>query len=166
MPDLPMTWGRLALAAALAALTAPRAEAEVDGEAVGEIGVGWLGNDIVVEAFPDPEVAGVTCHVAYFERGLLERMARATWFADARNTAVSCRRTGPIALGEVSDAPGGEEVFGPDLSAAFETLRVRRLLDRDNGALIYVVHAREPRDGVSALAISTVPLPEEALAGP
>ena len=35
---------------------------------VGEVGVDWLGNDIIVEAVKDPEVEGVTCHVSYFER--------------------------------------------------------------------------------------------------
>ena len=35
---------------------------------VGEVGVDWLGNDIVVEAIRDPAVEGVTCHVSFFER--------------------------------------------------------------------------------------------------
>lgn len=162
MARFPTARGRSVLAAgALAAFAATSARPDT----VGELGVGWLSNDIVVEALPDPKVAGVTCHVAYFERGLLERMSGGAWFADARNTAVSCRQTGPIDLGEVSEAPGGEEVFARDRSAAFEALRVRRLLDPENGALIYVVHAREPVDGSSLLAISTVPLPAEALAG-
>ncbi|MFH1796674.1 MAG: CreA family protein, partial [Pseudomonadota bacterium] len=40
---------------------------------VGEVGVDWLGNDIIVEAFKDPQVDGVTCHVSYFDRGLIDR---------------------------------------------------------------------------------------------
>src|SRR5262245_3087268 len=32
---------------------------------VGEVGVDWLGNDIVVEAIRDPAVEGVTCHVSF-----------------------------------------------------------------------------------------------------
>ena len=39
-------------------------------EEVGRVGVDWVGNDIVVEAFADPEVQGVTCHVAYFDRSV------------------------------------------------------------------------------------------------
>jgi len=37
-------------------------------EEVGSVGVDWIGNDIVIEALADPDVAGVTCHLAYFER--------------------------------------------------------------------------------------------------
>ena len=42
-------------------------------EQVGNVDVDWLGNDIVVEAFNDPKVSGVTCHISYFERGLIDR---------------------------------------------------------------------------------------------
>ena len=43
-------------------------------EEIGQIGVDWLGNDIVVEYVNDPQVGGVTCHLAYFERGLIDRL--------------------------------------------------------------------------------------------
>ena len=39
---------------------------------VGEVGVDWFGNDIVVEAIKDPKVEGVTCHVSYFDRGMID----------------------------------------------------------------------------------------------
>ena len=51
------------LVLAAAAVASPAAAQEV-----GEVGVDWLGNDIIVEAIQDPEVKGVTCHVSYFER--------------------------------------------------------------------------------------------------
>ncbi len=41
---------------------------------VGKVGVDWLGNDIIVEAFKDPSVEGVTCHISYFDRGLVDRL--------------------------------------------------------------------------------------------
>lgn len=143
------------------ALLAPAA---APADTVGELGVGWLGNDIVVEAIEDPQVRGVTCHVAYFERGLIERLSGGEWFDDAANAVVTCRQTGPIALGDVSPAPGGEDVFAPDRSVAFEALRIRRVLDEANRTLIYLVHAREPEEGSARLSISTVPLPGDALA--
>ena len=31
---------------------------------VGRVGVDWTGNDIIVEAVADPQVQGVTCHLA------------------------------------------------------------------------------------------------------
>ena len=65
---------RIAAATTIAcALAAP-----AGAEQVGEVGVDWIGNDIVVEAIHDPEVEGVTCHVSYFERGLIDRQDQAT----------------------------------------------------------------------------------------
>ena len=32
-------------------------------QVVGEVGVDWIGNDIVIEAIADPKIKGVTCHV-------------------------------------------------------------------------------------------------------
>jgi CreA protein len=35
-------------------------------EQVGEIGTDWTGNDILIEAIPDPKGKGVTCHIINF----------------------------------------------------------------------------------------------------
>lgn len=43
-------------------------------EEVGKVGVDWVGNDIIVEAVSDPKVQGVTCHLSYFERSVLDRL--------------------------------------------------------------------------------------------
>jgi len=68
---------------------------------VGEVGVDWLGNDIIVEAVKDPEVEGVTCHVSYFDRGVIDRLQKGNWFEDPSDSAISCRQTGPIKIGEI-----------------------------------------------------------------
>jgi len=47
---------------------------------IGRIGVDWIGNDIVVEAIKDPKVEGVTCHVTYFDRGVIDRLKKGNWF--------------------------------------------------------------------------------------
>ena len=80
---------RLALAALL---LAPAAHAEV----VGKVGVDWVGNDIYVEAVPDPKVQGVTCHVAYFDRSVIDRVSNGNWFEDPSYSALDCTQTGPI----------------------------------------------------------------------
>ena len=38
--------------------------ADAFAEEVGQVGVDWLGNDIVVEAVHDPDVQGVTCDLS------------------------------------------------------------------------------------------------------
>ncbi len=65
-------------------------------EQVGEIGVDWVGNDIIIEAIADPDVDGVTCHLAYFERGLLDRLGKGNWFEDLSDASIWCRQSGPI----------------------------------------------------------------------
>ena len=51
-------------------------------EEVGKVGVDWLGNDIVIDAVQDPKVQGVTCHLASFSRGMIDRLQKGNWFED------------------------------------------------------------------------------------
>jgi hypothetical protein len=78
---------------------------------VGKVGVDWTGNDIVVEAIKDPAVDGVTCHVSYFDRGIIDRLHKANWFEDPSDSSIDCRQTGPISIGDIELGEGGEEVF-------------------------------------------------------
>ena len=149
---------------AVAALAAALLSGPAAAEKVGEVGVDWVGNDIVIEAVQDPEVRGVTCHVAYFERGLIDRLSKGNWFEDPSNASIACRQTGPIALGDVSTAAGGEEVFSERQSLVFKSLRIKRIFDEPNQTLIYLAHARELTDGSAKMSISTVPLYGAALA--
>ncbi len=48
-------------------------------EVVGKVGVDWVGNDIVIEAVPDPKVKGVACHIACFERSFYDRLSNGNW---------------------------------------------------------------------------------------
>lgn len=155
---------RTPLAAAAALTLTALATRPVAAEEVGKVGVDWVGNDIVVEAIHDPEVQGVTCHVAYFERGLIDRLSKGNWFEDPSNASIACRQTGPIALGDISTSPGGEEVFAERQSLVLKSLRVKRIYDEANRTLIYLAHAREITDGSAKMSISTVPLYDPTLA--
>lgn len=127
-------------------------------EEVGNIDVDWLGNDIVIEAFQDPDVEGVTCHVAYFERGLIDRLQQGNWFEDPSNSSIACRQTGEIVIGDIDMSEEGESIFSERRSIIWKSLRVRRIFDEANQTLIYVTHAREVEQGSAKMAISTVPL--------
>ena len=152
---------RICRLAALILLAGPSALAEE----VGEVGVDWVGNDIVIEAIADPKVEGVTCHVAYFERGLIDRLSKGNWFEDPSSASIACRQTGPIVVGDgVSTSSGGEEVFSQQQSLVLKSLRVKRIFDEGNRTLIYLAHAREISDGSAKMSISTVPLYDAALA--
>ncbi|MBL3562280.1 CreA family protein [Rhodovulum sulfidophilum] len=145
---------RPALLAALVAvlpLTAP-------AEEVGRVGVDWTGNDIVIEAIQDPDVAGVTCHVAYFSRSMLDRLSQGNWFEDPSNASIACRQTGPIEIGDIDRSPDGEEVFRQSRSLVLKSIRIKRIFDAENQTLIYLAHARELSEGSAKMSISTVPL--------
>lgn len=144
----------LAAAAVFGALMASPSLADV----VGEVGVDWMGNDIIVDAVTDPKVKGVTCHVTYFDRGVLDRLKNGKWFEDPSNNSIACRQTGPIEIGDISLSKGGEEVFKQGMSLIFKKMVVNRIYDKENNTLVYLVHTRELTDGSAKMAISTVPL--------
>ncbi len=125
---------------------------------VGEVGVDWVGNDIVIEAIPDPKVEGVTCHVAYFDRSVIDRLSNGNWFEDPSNASIACRQTGPITLGEIDMSDTGETVFRESRSIILKSLRVKRIFDEANQTLIYLAHAAELSEGSAKMSVSTVPL--------
>ncbi|TCM78637.1 CreA family protein [Rhodovulum steppense] len=125
---------------------------------IGRVGVDWTGNDIILEAVADPKVKGVTCHIAYFSRSLIDRLSQGNWFEDPSNASIACRQTGPIEIGTIDRSRGGEEVFRESRSLVLKSLRVRRVFDEANQTLIYLVHARELTQGSAKMSISTVPL--------
>ncbi len=122
------------------------------------MGVDWVGNDIIVEALPDPEVQGVTCHVSYFERSLIDRVSQGNWFEDPSNSSIACRQTGPITVGDIDTSPEGEEIFSERQSIILKSLRVTRIFDEENQVLIYLAHAAELTEGSAKMSISTIPL--------
>lgn len=127
-------------------------------EKVGNVDVDWLGNDIVIEAFADPKVQGVTCHVAYFERGLFDRIQKGNWFEDPSNSSISCRQTAEITVGDIDKSDEGESVFSERRSIIWKSLSVKRIFDSENQTLIYISHARDVQNGSAKMSISTVPL--------
>ncbi|MCA1968168.1 MAG: CreA family protein [Rhizobium sp.] len=143
----------LSTSLALAALAAP-----ASAETVGKVGVDWVGNDIVVEAVTDPKIKGVTCHVTYFDRSIIDRLSKGNWFEDPSNNSIACRQTGPIEIGDIDLSKEGEEVFREGMSLIWKQLVVNRIYDKANDTLIYLIHSRQVVDGSAKMAISTVPL--------
>jgi CreA protein len=129
-------------------------------EEIAKVGVDWVGNDIVIEAIRDPDVGGVTCHLAYFERSVLDRLSQGNWFEDPSNSAIQCSRTGPVDVSKLR--PGQpEDVFSEGRSLLFKSLRVKRIYDAENRVLVYLAHASELSEGSAKMSMSTVPLREE-----
>ncbi len=134
------------------------AAAPARAEEIADFSNDWTGNSIIVEAIADPEVEGVTCHLTYFKRGLIDRLSQGNWFEDPSNSSISCRQTAPIVIGDIELGDEGEEVFSERRSLIFKSLAVRRIYDRTNDALVYVAYSRQVREASAKTAISTVAL--------
>ena len=143
-----------ALAFSFLGLLATAASAEV----VGKVGVDWVGNDIIVEAVPDPKVQGVTCHVAYFSRSVLDRLSQGNWFEDPSYSAIDCTQTGPITVGDIDKSADGEDIFSERTSLIFKSLKITRIFDAKNNTLVYLAHASQVTQGSGKMSLSTVPL--------
>lgn len=146
--------GRALTAASLTAILVFPAFAEE----VGEVGVDWVGNDIKIEAVHDEKVEGITCHLSYFERGLIDRVQKGNWFEDPSNSSLACRVTGPVVIGDIEFDADGEEVFKEGISFMWKKLVVNRIYDKVNDTLIYLAHSRQVQDGSAKMSVSTVPL--------
>lgn len=125
---------------------------------VGEVDVDWLGNDIIIEAVKDPEVEGVTCHVSYFDRGVVDRLQKGNWFENPSDSSISCRQTGPIEIGDIDMSEDGEEIFNQGISLIWKQQVVNRIYDKANNTLIYLAHSRQVQDGSAKMSLTTVPL--------
>jgi CreA protein len=127
-------------------------------EDVGRFRNDWTGNSIVVEAVADPKVQGVSCHISRFSRSLIDRLSKGNWFVDPSNSSIACRQTGPLTVGDINTSASGEEVFSERLSLIFKSLAVRRIYDKKNATLVYVIYSRQVKDASAKMSISTVPL--------
>ena len=106
----------------------------------------------------DPEVQGVVCHLAYFNRSFIDRLSQGNWFEDPSYSALDCSITGPVTIGDISTRAGGEEVFREARSLIWKSLRVSRIYDQANNSLIYLAHARELQQGSGKMSLSVIPL--------
>ncbi|WP_207457241.1 CreA family protein [Azospirillum sp. SYSU D00513] len=147
--------GLLVLALSLLALAPGAARAD---EVVGRFSNDWTGNGLEVQAVADPKVQGVTCHLVDFDRSMLDRLTKGNWFEDPSNASIACRQTGPVTVGDIEVSAKGEEVFSERKSLVFKSIAIRRIYDRANDTLVYVVYSRQVKDASAKMSISTVPL--------
>jgi CreA protein len=110
---------------------------------------------IVITAFDDPKVKGVTCYVARPRTG---GISGALGIAEDPSIAsVSCVQTGPISyIGKIDPDKSGEEVFDERRSIIFKSLNINRVYDAANGSLVYVVRTTRIIEGSPATSISVV----------
>ncbi len=110
---------------------------------------------IVVEAFDDPKVDGVTCFLSMARTGGISGSLGLA--ADPSDASIACRHVGPIKFTAPISMDGeGERVFKVRRSALFKKLQVVRFLDRRRNTLIYLVYSDKLIDGSPKNAITAV----------
>lgn len=139
----------LALAFCLTASTAM-------GEAVGEVDTAFklLGanHKIVVEAFDDPKVAGVSCFISRAKTGGISGSLGLA--EDTSDASIACRQTGPIEV--ATEMEDGEEVFNRRASILFKRIQVVRFFDETRNTLVYLTYSDKLIDGSPKNSISAV----------
>ncbi|SHM94798.1 CreA family protein [Phytopseudomonas punonensis] len=116
----------------------------------------WLGpNDkIVVEAFDDPKVAGVTCYLSRAKTGGVKGGLGLA--EDRAEASIACRQVGPISfVGELKD---GDEVFRERTSLVFKTMQVVRFFDQKRNTLVYLVYSDRIIEGSPQNAVTAIPI--------
>ena len=63
-----------------------------------------------------------------------------------------------MTVGDINMSASGEEVFSQRLSLIFKSLAVRRIYDKKNATLVYVIYSRQVKDASAKMSISTIPL--------
>lgn len=145
---------KLAMTLVVLLFAAAPAWAEKIGEVSTEFIMTGPNSKIVVEAFDDPVVAGVTCHVSYPTKGGIKG---ALGLVEERSEAsIACRQIGPIAVpGNLKE---GEEVFSKSRSVLFKKLHVVRFLDKKRNVLVYLAFTDKLVNGSPKHSISSVPI--------
>jgi CreA protein len=109
---------------------------------------------IVVDAYDDPKVNGVTCYVSRAKTG---GISGALGLAeDKAEASIACRQVGPISFSK--PLPQQEEVFNERLSLVFKKLRIVRMVDKKRNTLVYLTYSDRviegsPKNSVTAVAV-------------
>src|SRR4029079_2496990 len=111
---------------------------------------------IAIEAFDDPDVAGVTCYISRARTGGIKG---ALGLAEAQSYAsIACRQVAPIDITRIGNLKSPHEVFSERASLVFKTTQVVRFWDAKRHALIYLSYTDRIIEGSPQNSISVVPL--------
>jgi CreA protein len=141
------------LAAALLA-AAPTVHAEPVGEV--DTVFKFIGPDhkIVVDAYDDPGVKGVTCYVSRAKTGGIKGGLGLA--EDKAEASIACRQTGPISF--PAPLKRQDEMFNERISLVFKRLRVVRMVDAPRNTLVYLTYSDRVIEGSPQNSVTAVPV--------
>ena len=109
---------------------------------------------IVVEAYDDPGVKGVTCYVSRAKTGGIKGGLGLA--EDKAEASIACRQTGPISFPE--PLPQQDEMFSERISLVFKRLRVVRMVDATRNTLVYLTYSDRVIEGSPQNSVTAVPV--------
>ncbi len=150
---------RIALLCLVVALLLPViARAETIGSVNTVFKMLGANDKIVVEAFDDPDIDGVTCYLSRAKKGGVSGSLGLA--EDTSDASIACRQTGPITLPDAVRRKklDGEEVFRKRTSLLFKTMQVVRFYDEKRNVIIYLTYSDRLIEGSPKNSISCVPV--------
>jgi CreA protein len=151
---MPSFSSRLAVATLLALATLAAAQAESIGAVDTVFKLIGPDHKVVVDAYDDPGVAGVTCYVSRAKTG---GVSGALGLAeDKAEASIACRQVGPISFAQPIRRQ--EEMFSERISLVFKKLRVVRMVDAKRNTLVYLTYSDRLIDGSPKNSVTVVPV--------
>ncbi|WP_290919526.1 protein CreA [Halodesulfovibrio sp.] len=113
---------------------------------------------VVIEAFDDPDIDGVTCYLSRAKKGGVSGSLGLA--EDTSDASVDCVQIGPITIPARVRAgkEDGEAVFKKRTSLLFKTMQVVRFYDPKRNVLVYLSYSDRVVEGSPKNSISTVPV--------
>ena len=113
---------------------------------------------IVVEAYDDPKINGVTCYVSRAKTGGISGSLGLA--EDKAEASIACRQVGPVSF-QGKPLKEQEEVFSERISLVFKKLRVIRMVDTQRHTLVYLTYSDRVIEGSPQNSVTAVPLGAE-----
>jgi CreA protein len=142
----------------LAAISTLMSAPLVHAEEVASVNTNFhiTGSDrVVVEAYDDPGVAGVTCYVSRARTGGIKGTLGIA--EDPTEASIACRQVGPIKIPEPLRQQA--DVFTERMSLIFKTLHVVRVVDPKRNTLVYLTYSDRVTTGSAKNSVTAVPMP-------
>ena len=116
----------------------------------------FIGPDhkIVVEAYDDPGVTGVTCYISRAKTGGIKGAFGLA--EDKSEASIACRQVGPIAIAKPIKEQ--EEIFSERTSLIFKRLRIVRMVDAKRHTLVYLTYSDRVIEGSPQNSVTAVPV--------
>ena len=113
-------------------------------------------DDIVVEAFDDPDISGVTCYLSRARKGGVKGMIGVA--EDPSDASIECICTGDIEVPEriKSGKEDGKRVFKKDTSLVFKSMQVVRFYDKKRDVIVYMVYSDRMVEGSPKNSLTVV----------